>query len=51
MGAVKNALIEILECKLCYGKGYTGWANDEGDYEFEWCECNPYQFDVSEWSN
>ena len=31
----------IANCKLCYGKGYFGFANGE-DYEVEDCECNIY---------
>ena len=31
----------ITNCKLCYGKGYFGWANGE-DYSVEDCECNIY---------
>lgn len=50
MGAVKNALMEILECKLCNAQGFIGYVSDE-DFDFEWCECNPYHFDVSDWSN
>lgn len=49
MSAIKNALMEILECTFCNGQGYLGYVN-ETEFEFEWCECNPHQFDVSEWS-
>ena len=31
----------ILNCEDCYGKGLTGWVAPDGDYDFEWCECNP----------
>ena len=29
-------------CKECNGKGITnGWVSPDGDYDFEWCDCNP----------
>jgi len=29
-------------CKECEGSGIVnGWANADGDYDFEWCDCNP----------
>ena len=31
-----------LNCELCNGTGMVnGWANADGDYDFEWCDCNP----------
>lgn len=47
MSYMKNALDEILNCNICYGQGYTGWAN-ETDFEFETCECNPYNLIIEE---
>jgi len=41
MSKVKTLLDEILNCYLCDGKGYSGWVSSDGDYDFEYCECNP----------
>ena len=41
MDKLEYALRTIANCDLCYGRGYTGWANGE-DYDVEDCECNPY---------
>ena len=30
----------ILNCELCNGIGYEGWAYGE-DFDIEWCDCNP----------
>ena len=39
-----NELIDtILNCEECYGQGVTGWVAPDGDYDFEYCECNPYK--------
>ena len=39
-----NELIDtILNCEDCYGLGYTGWVSPDGDYDFEYCNCNPYK--------
>lgn len=46
MGAMKNYLIGVQDCDSCYGKGYLGFADSEGNYEFEWCECNPLELDL-----
>lgn len=27
------------ECTMCYGSGTVGWADAEGDYDFDICEC------------
>jgi len=42
MSSVKNVLEEIANCSNCYGLGSTGWVNSDGDYDLEFCECNPY---------
>ena len=32
----------ILNCQICNGKGISGeWVAPDGDYDFEWCDCNP----------
>ena len=41
MSKMKRLLDEILNCPLCYGRGYTGWVSPDGDYDLEYCECNP----------
>ena len=33
----------ILNCEDCYGQGIRGWVAPDGDYDFEYCECNPYK--------
>lgn len=30
------------DCELCEGAGIVnGWASPDGEYDFEWCDCNP----------
>lgn len=30
------------DCSLCEGKGIVdAWVSPDGDYDFEWCDCNP----------
>lgn len=32
----------ILSCEICEGKGISDfWVSPDGDYDFEWCDCNP----------
>ena len=39
---MKTLLLAIEECEICECKGISGaWASPDGDYDFEWCECNP----------
>ena len=40
MSYLKNKVDEIINCNLCNGLGYEGWANGE-DWDIEWCDCNP----------
>ena len=28
-------------CTICNGQGMTGWVSPDGDFDFEYCECNP----------
>jgi hypothetical protein len=28
-------------CENCHGQGATGWVSSDGDFDFEYCECNP----------
>ena len=48
MSNMKIALGNVLACEACYGKGYTGWVSPDGDYDFEYCECNPYKINIEE---
>ena len=33
---------KIANCEICEGKGITdAWSSPDGDYDFEWCDCNP----------
>lgn len=32
---------KILNCDFCYGKGVVGYASEDGDFDFEYCDCNP----------
>jgi hypothetical protein len=42
MSKVKNAIDKILACEICEGSGISSWwVSPDGDYDFEWCECNP----------
>ena len=30
------------DCELCEGAGIVnGWSSPDGDFDFEWCDCNP----------
>ena len=42
MSNMKNAIETILNCDVCNGHGFTGWADRAtGDFDIEDCECNP----------
>ena len=42
MSVMKRLLDEILNCEICEGKGISGaWVSPDGDFDFEWCDCNP----------
>ena len=40
MSLIKNALEEIANCNQCGGHGYITWSY-KGEFDFEFCECNP----------
>jgi hypothetical protein len=42
MHKVKEAYADILDCKECNGHGFTGYADKAGNYDFEYCICNPH---------
>jgi hypothetical protein len=42
LSKIKNAYDEILDCDLCLGQGVTGWVSPDGDFDFEYCDCNPH---------
>lgn len=49
MSAIKYLLDEIVNCSMCKGQGITdAWSSPDGDFDFEWCECNPEHLVVSE---
>ena len=32
----------IKDCSICEGAGIVnGWVSPDGDFDFEWCDCNP----------
>jgi hypothetical protein len=42
MAKMKRLLEEIANCETCEGKGIDNyWVSPDGDYDFEWCDCNP----------
>ena len=43
MSKVKENVIQVLTCPECYGQGFTGWSSPDGDFDFDYCECNPTQ--------
>ena len=46
---MKKLLEEIANCKICNGVGIcNGWVSPDGDYDFEWCDCNPEHLSVAE---
>ena len=47
MDKLEYALRTIQNCDLCNGKGAQYWANGD-DYDFENCECNPYELILDE---
>ena len=47
MDKLEYALRTIQNCDLCNGKGAHYWANGD-DYDFENCECNPYELILDE---
>ena len=52
MSNIKNALDNIVYCKQCNGQGFNGYVSADGDFDFEFCECNPHnilQNEVSEY--
>ena len=49
MSAIKNLLDEIANCEICEGKGITnGWVSQDGDFDFEWCDCNPEHLTIED---
>lgn len=48
MSQVKNAVLDIRTCELCYGKGVIGWVAPDGDFDFEFCSCNPFELILDE---
>ena len=47
MDKLEYALRTIENCDLCNGQGAQYWSNGD-DYDFENCECNPYELILDE---
>ena len=43
MDKLEIAIRTILNCDLCNGVGTHYWSSGEDYYDFESCECNPYE--------
>jgi len=44
--STQNAINKMVSknetCNTCEGKGiHSEWVSSDGDYDFEWCDCNP----------
>jgi hypothetical protein len=49
MGKMKELYTQITSCEICEGSGISnGWVSPDGDYDFEWCDCNPEHLIVDE---
>jgi hypothetical protein len=48
MATTKQLLEKIENCDNCFGLGYFGWVSQDGDYDFEYCECNPHEIIIGE---
>lgn len=48
MSNVKEYMTTIQNCNDCYGRGYTGWVSPDGDFDFDWCDCNPLGISTGE---
>lgn len=51
MSNIKRALEQITNCENCNGQGITGWVAPDGDYDFEYCECNSLNLILDEDGN
>lgn len=43
MNKLENAIATVKDCDLCYGQGFIGWSSPDGDYDYDFCECNPLE--------
>jgi hypothetical protein len=42
MGKMKELYTQITTCEICKGGGVsTWWVSPDGDFDIEWCDCNP----------
>jgi hypothetical protein len=49
MSQMKNLIDNILNCSDCEGKGIVNaWVSPDGDFDFEWCDCNTEHLSVEE---
>lgn len=50
--STQNAISKMIAktiCPMCEGKGITDeWVSSDGDFDFEWCECNPEHLVIEE---
>ena len=47
MSYMKQLIDTVLNCEICGGEGITdAWVSQDGDFDFEWCDCNPYRVSV-----
>jgi hypothetical protein len=43
MDKLETALRAIKNCDACRGMGAIYWGNGEDYFDYETCECNPYE--------
>ena len=48
MSNIKNAIDDVLACTICNGKGFEGWFSEDKDFDYTFCECNPYKLIIGE---
>jgi|APCry1669188910_1035180.scaffolds.fasta_scaffold696464_1 hypothetical protein len=48
MSNIKNAIEKIVNCSDCYGQGFTGWVSPDGDFDYDFCDCNPNSISADE---
>lgn len=48
---IKEKINVIENCDKCFGNGYTGWVSPDGDFDLEWCDCNPDHLTISDFED
>jgi hypothetical protein len=47
MSYMKQLIDTVLNCEICGGEGITdAWVSQDGDFDFEWCDCNPHHISM-----